>query len=170
MFKKHFFDLSLKIGLLAAFGQIVYFFVFYFSSTPPCDPIYYTDFWIPAIFIFLVVKFLRDKINGGKLRFWEGLSIGFQVSIWAGVASFVVLFIFLKFIDTSFFEQCLDRFVAYNESVKEDVIKQHGESSFNSAKEEIKQLTLSSVLLMKLFWGFLISFIPIVLASVFFRR
>jgi len=170
MFKKYFFDLSLKIGLAGAIGQCLYFFVFYLMDTPPCDKTYLFDFWIPSIFIALILKFYRDKLNNGALRFWQGLTLGIQVLLWCCVLSSIVLFVYVGFIDTSFFEQCIDNFLTYNLSMKEEFIEQVGAKSYDIATEEIKNITVLSLVIQKFILNFFSNLITIIFFSVLFRR
>jgi len=170
MFKKYFFDLSLKIGVAGALGQSLYFFVFYLMGTKACDKIYLFDFWIPSIFIALIIKFYRDKLNQGVLRFWEGLSLGMQVLFWTCFLSSTILFCYHTFIDTSFFKECMDGFLLHNLSIKEQVIKESGAQAYETATAEIKQISVLSLIVWKYILTFLSNVISIILFSILFRR
>ena len=170
MFKKYFFGLSLKIGIVGALGHILYFFVFYFMETPPCDKVFVFDFWIPTIFIFLTIKFYRDKLNAGELRFWQGLSLGVQVLFWTSFLAAFVLLIYLTWFDASFFTDCMDSFRQYNLSIKEQVIKAHGKEAYDVATKEIEKITQFSLVVKKFLISFFVNIISILLFSVLFRR
>ena len=170
MFKKYFFDLSLKIGIAGAIGQCLYFFVFYMMDTPACDQVYLFDFWIPSIFIALILKFFRDKLNNGALRFWQGLTLGVQVLFWCCLLSSIILFVYVTFIDFSFFEQCMDNFLASHLANKEEFIKQLNAESYAKTTEEIKNISVLSLIIQKFILNFFSNLITIIFFSVLFRR
>jgi len=170
MFRKHFFNFCLKIGVVGALGFIAYFFVFYALGVEACAKVYMNDFWIPSIFVILSLKFYRDKMNAGELRFWEGLSLGTFVVFWIVFIAAIIIFLFVKFVDYSFFEQCIDSFRAYNLSIKKDVIDAHGKDAYEVATNEIEQISLIGIVVKKFLLDFFISLISVVIFSVFFRR
>ena len=93
------------MGLLAAGLVIVYFFTLYFSGAMLFDPFYKFDFWVTIPFIVVGTIYLRKY--QGELRFWQGLILGFYITIvCAGVIS-LFYYMFLSFAETSFIAESL---------------------------------------------------------------
>jgi len=172
MFKKYFFGLSLKIGLTGALAIILYFFVFYFMDNEASDPIFLFDLWIPPFFIFITIKFFRDKLNNGELRFWEGLALGTQVSLWICFISCSVLYIFYQWMDSAFFNEYIEQTLAVHQKNKAFFLKEHNGKIdlFNRIGEGIKNATAKGFLFMKFLRNFSVSLFSVVLFSVLFRR
>jgi len=72
-------------GILGGILYLLFFYVVYLTQADPLNShLKSLEFFLYILLIVLPLYYYRFKINGGFLRFWEGLIIG-------GINSFIFL-------------------------------------------------------------------------------
>ncbi|MFK7900225.1 MAG: DUF4199 domain-containing protein [Cyclobacteriaceae bacterium] len=164
-----FLPIVLPIGICGGVLSIIYFLTFYFLGTPPSDSIFAFDFWILPIFIFIGIKFFRDKLNDKKLRFWEGLALGIQVALLITVINCLFTFIFYQWIDGNFLTTYVNDVLSQHLERREEM-KELPQASFNKITEEIKQISSFGIAMLKFLRNMFVGLLSVILLSVIFRR
>lgn len=164
--KKQLFKYTLLYGSLAAIACLLFFAGLYFISPNPLG-VRRPDIGFNIILIFLAQYFYK-KNNAGYLHFYEGVSIGFCVNLFASVVTGIGIFIFVEFIDKMPFTAWIDNGVKllYDQKATFDVLlsPENFERQVQSLKSaRTYQLILDEVM----FKTFCI--IPITLVSIALR-
>lgn len=95
--------IAFKTGGVAAFFILLLFLTTYFiPRLGAWDKIRLTDALIPIVFLFIGLKFFRDKLNQGELRFWQGLYLGTVFSVTMIFFTLVIIAILMYWIDPSY--------------------------------------------------------------------
>ena len=121
------------------------------------------------MFIFFAAKEYKDVINGGYLHFWQGISIGFIVSIPAILIFSLFLFFILSY-DTSLIEVYKNGAIALLKNNEAFYTKELGAATLKAKYELIETMKPSKLIQVtfrnKLFAAFWIT--PIV--AIILRR
>lgn len=159
----------LRFGLVGGVLSIFLFLGIYFYNENPLIVFRKFDFGflLLPVFIFFSIREFRDYKNGGELRFWQGMSVGFLTYM---IVAFLSAFFIWIFVD--FFEpQLLAGYIADRTqlivSMKEEMIAQLGESIYDKTYAEIQQISVLEValddFLKKIFIGLFLTIIISVL-------
>lgn len=174
-------SISLKIGLVNASFLIIYFLTIYFmGNIGVLDGTKFYDFWMPAVFIFIALKFFRDRVNKGELRMWQGLVLGIQITAINVIILGGFIALFMYYIDPNYMDASKEFFANNLNAWKVHYIEQNNMSiesflaenpkNFKQVLETSKLVSVSGVVQDKMmtisFFGILYSFI----LSIFLRR
>jgi small-conductance mechanosensitive channel len=104
-----------SIIAVLAFNSLHLFIIMPRTSYDTSEFFGYLTMTLSMIFVFFGVKYYRDRVNNGSLRFGEGLKIGLLIVL--GPALFFALFdmLYIEVINPSWQD---DYFTAYLEKVK----------------------------------------------------
>lgn len=109
--------LSLRYGAVGGILAVVAFLVFFYLDQQPWRNLisFFLDILIVGLFAFLPIKDFKSNYNGGELRFYHGMTLGFiSYATLAGVFA-TFYFIFMNWIEPEF----LGTFI---ETAKSDMI------------------------------------------------
>lgn len=137
--KQHF-GYFYKIGILAAALSI---FTFYIATLFTPDPTLISKVYSFAITPFFVgagIYFYRFKLNGNKMSFAEGMTIGFLIYFINALVTFFGIYIGLVF-STQLFKNIKSNMMDILEDKKEEIINTLGENSFQKTYQEMLTLT-----------------------------
>jgi hypothetical protein len=93
---------SLVFGLSAGILCFLFFLMLYAGNENPLE-LRRPDLGINILLIFLAIWFYKSR-NGGFIHFYEGFSIGFLTNIIGALTSGVAIYLFVKFIDPTPFQ------------------------------------------------------------------
>ncbi len=88
-------------GLYLGIASIVFSLITFYSGM--LGNTYFTSlgYLIPIIFIFMGLKFYKEKENAGILRYGQGVGLGVLISLVGGVISSIFTYVYFVFIDPS---------------------------------------------------------------------
>lgn len=88
---------TLRYGAITAVACILFFLGLYFITKNPLSE-RRPDIVFNILFLFTAI-YLVKKERGGYLHFYEGVSVGFMVNLFASLVTGLFLFFFLEFVD-----------------------------------------------------------------------
>ena len=154
--------LSLRYGAVGGILAMLAFLVFFYLGQQPWRNIisFFLDILIVGLFVFLPIKDFKTNHNGGELRFYQGMTIGF-IS-YAMLAFIFALFygIFINYVVSDF----LETFIASAKSdmqLRKELLMQSVEGDkaafFKQQLKELEEITridlISDAFLKKMLFG-----------------
>lgn len=88
-------------GLYLGVASIAFSLITFYGGMMGNTYFGYLAYLIPIIFIFLGLKFYKEKENGGILRYGQGVGLGVLISLVGGVVSSIFTYVYFVFIDPS---------------------------------------------------------------------
>lgn len=88
-------------GLYLGIASIVFSLITFYSGMLGNTYFSYLAYLIPIIFIFMGLKFYKEKENAGVLRYGQGVGLGVLISLVGGVVSSIFTYVYFVFIDPS---------------------------------------------------------------------
>jgi hypothetical protein len=154
-----------RYGLFGGLISAAIFTVLYYTRPNPILTTkgYPFEFILIPVLVFFSIKEFRDYKNGGELRFWQGIAIGFVNYSIIALISGVFITIFIKFYD----QEILKDFINYNilqmHEKKDLFIEAFNEETFEQVLIDIPKTTAFDIgledFVRKIGTGFLITFI-----------
>lgn len=136
-------------GLTASVITIIAFLTFFYLEQQPWRNTLslIMDVIIIGTMTFVATKDFRDNENGGELRFYHGMTIGFV--IYAATALVFALFytLFMTVIQPDFLELYRQSMQEFLESRKEMLIANGSEESYETQLAGLKDVTVSGLAL-----------------------
>jgi hypothetical protein len=170
-------NLGLKLGALAGGLALVYFLILYFSGATLLDPFYKFDFWVTIPFIIVGLIFIRKSED--SLRIWQGLVLGFYITIVCAAIISIFYYIFLMYIDVNFIAEgeqarldLIQSFIDKYQKINQlDAVK-HYQEIYEGNKKLIDQKLNSPLSFAKdkIFWHYLIGGVITFISSILFRK
>lgn len=124
-------------GLMSAGLTIVAFLVFYFMGQEPWRNLFslIMDVILIGLVSFMATKDFRDNVNGGELRFYHGMTIGFIIYTATALLFSLFFLLFITVIIPDFMDMYRVSMVDFLEGRKDFIIANGSEESYQ------KQLT-----------------------------
>ncbi len=174
-------SISLKVGLVNSLFLIVFFLTIYFmGNIGVLDQVKFYDFWMPAIFIFIALKFYRDKVNGKELRMWQGLAMGLQITAINAVVLGGFIVLFMSYIAPDYLQYSIDIYHKGMDLWRDSFMEQNGMTletfiqenprNFKESYEMANQVTIASVAQDKMIFISLFGLAYTFVLSIFLRR
>lgn len=165
-------NLGILLGAVTAGLVIIYFFALYFSGAMLFDPFYKFDFWVTIPFIIAGIIYLRKYQR--SLRAWQGLVLGFYITIvCAGIIS-LFYYLFLTVIETNFITESLTYRIGVIEAYKVKAIDPEGIKHYEGIIEQTKLMgentTPLDVSLDKIVYHYIVGAIVTVVTSILARK
>lgn len=136
-------------GLTTSVITIIAFITFFYLDQQPWRNTLslIMDVIIIGTMTFVATKDFRDNENGGELRFYHGMTIGFV--IYAATALIFAIFytLFMTVIEPDFLELYRGSMLEFLESRKDMLIANGSEESFQTQVEGLKDVTVSGLAL-----------------------
>lgn len=159
---------GLRYGLVGGGIAIAIFLVFYFLKADPIGSIRFFDFVLIPIFVFFAIKELRDYRLGGRMAYWQGMSVGFVVYGLIALMSALFIYVFLAWVSPETFGTYQQENLKVLTEEPQKWIDEIGKEPYEKAVDDMSRLSVGEVavddLLKKLVIGlFLTSFISIFL-------
>ncbi len=136
-------------GLTTSVITIIAFLTFFYLDQQPWRNTLslIMDVIIIGTMTFVATKDFRDNENGGELRFYHGMTIGFV--IYAATALIFALFytLFMTVIQPDFLELYSESMLEFLESRKEMLIANGSKESFEAQVAGLKDVTVSGLAL-----------------------
>jgi hypothetical protein len=110
------------------------------------------------VFIFLGIKYYKDKENGGFLKYGTGLGVGVLTSVVSGVVSALFTYVFFTFIDPAKHTELIA--IVQEKQLQGGVSEAQLEQMGGIMSKMMSPLMMSVfVIIGTLFWGFIFSLI-----------
>jgi membrane glycosyltransferase len=104
-------SVAIRYGLLTGFVTVIYSFILFVGNLSENKILSSLSYVILIVGIILAHKHFK-KENGGYMSFGQGLGIGTLLSVILGLMSGIFMYIYIKFIDSSFLERMREMQVA----------------------------------------------------------
>lgn len=160
----------IKFGVTGAALIISMFLVFYFSSANPLVEMGMFDFFILPIFLFLGIKEYRDTFNNKLLEFWQGMTLGFFCYLVIAILTSLFILFFVTVINPDVLDTYVVSRLEILESGRENIIEKMGENSYQESLLEIKNITLSDVILDNFLKKTMIGMLLTIMISIITKR
>lgn len=89
----------LTYGLYFGIASIVFSLITFYAGLMGNQGFSLIGYVLYPVFIFLGIKYYKEKENGGFLKYGKGLGIGVLISAVGGVVSALFIYVFFTFID-----------------------------------------------------------------------
>lgn len=136
---------GLATGVMLFLAMLVFYYVQGIVTQEPI--ILLLDVLTIAMFLFLSMREFKFRYNGGELRFYHGMSIGFTLYI-VGIIAYSVLFVlFVELVATDFVDQYIIQAREFLLASKDANIEELGAESFNKQLEQLPNTKVSTLAL-----------------------
>lgn len=163
--------LGIISGILGGVFYFLFFFMVYLTQKDPLNSqLKSLEFFLYIVFIVVPLYYYRFKLNGGLLRFWEGLIIGGIATIIFLFVSFLVVLGFI-YIDADILANYKAYFINQFEEIenKKEVIKRIGEKGFANLIQDWQNVSAFKVSIRE-FYKIIIVIPFVFIVSALFRR
>lgn len=87
---------AFQMSLVCWVFLVVFFLVIYFiEDIGALDMMQDMDFWVPAVFMFIGMKYYRARYNSGELRYWDALAFGGIYTLFVSVLFATFIYVFM---------------------------------------------------------------------------
>ncbi|GAB4331443.1 MAG: hypothetical protein OHK0038_06300 [Flammeovirgaceae bacterium] len=163
---------SFIAGILAAFAIFFYLICLDLASLNPFGRFQYLYLGIYGFFFVGALKYFRDSINEGILRYRHGILLCFLMNAWAAITLGILMYFYMTTLDASplaleMHQKDLTNHLVNNKTF---LVESFGEEDYQKQLNSIQHITPSLMArdtsMRMLFFGFFMSFI----FTAFFRR
>jgi hypothetical protein len=136
--------IPLKYGVVAAtLSALLFLLLYYFGKHPLLIPALF-DFRIILFPIFLVfsIRDFKENRNGGMLHYWQGMSVGIQVTLVISILMSLFILLFGGVLEPEFFTDYIDKLTLQLQSTNPEVIEQIGQEAYAKSLEILPSITL----------------------------
>lgn len=136
-------------GLVSAGLTIVAFLAFYYLDQQPWRNLLslILDVILIGTMTFMATRDFRDNENGGELRFYHGMTIGFIIYVLTGLIFSLFYLLFITVITPDFMDMYVVSMTEFLESRKDMLIAGTSEEAFQSQLDGLKDTTASGLAL-----------------------
>lgn len=99
---------GIRYGLIGAVVSIAYFVVLQVAGVDSNGPAQWLNYVFAAAFIFLAHKYYKDN-GDGFMDYSQGVGISFWVGLVSSVISSIFMYVYIKFIDSTFMDKIRDQ-------------------------------------------------------------
>ena len=126
-------------GLVSAVLTIVAFIVFYYMDMQPWRNLLslILDVVLIGAVTFMATRDFRDNENGGELRFYHGMSIGFVIYTMTALVFSLFYLLFMTVITPDFMDLYIESMIEFLESRKDMIMANGGEESYQQQLESL---------------------------------
>jgi|SRR5688572_23753980 len=161
-----------RYGIYATLAIIALVYGFYFllknSALSLQEVAGYLSMLVAMIFVFLGIRYFRDRVNGGYLSFGQGLKIGVLIVLIPAVALGLFDILYTEVLDPTWKD---DYYSKYIENLRESVTADKLDAAIKKAEKQKENF--SNPLFHFLFMSgtvFIIGFIVTIISSLTLRR
>ena len=134
---------AVKYGLIGGALIVLLYIILVFFKINPLVATKKLDygFIILPVFIFFSIKEYRDFRNEGKLRFWQGLLVGFLTLLVLSFASALVVWSFLSLFGDDFLRQYIVDRTILLEEYKPMIVESASEEVYERTYADLQNVT-----------------------------
>ena len=161
-----------KFGLIGGLLAAILFVILYAADQNPLlstKKIPFGIILIPLLVYFSIREF-RDYSNGGELRFWQGLVIGFVNYLIIALISAVFVLAFLSYYDRAILQELINFNVLNFERNQAGFIETFDQATYDKVLADIRETTVHHIALDDFTRKMLIGFISTFIISIFLRK
>jgi hypothetical protein len=137
------FKSSVNYGAMSGLSCFAVFILIFLMGFNPLGPGSWFAVWIPPLFIYFAIRYYRNHLLGGVMKFGEGFWAGLFTAFSGALLYSLLIVIFGKIIDPDLmdnFKEAMLRDFDQNEKMMRDIM---GDRMFEIGIEEIKNMTLT---------------------------
>ena len=170
MDKSQLYKVPIKYGLAGGVIAIVLFLTLYYSDVDPISAVRPFDFILLPIFIFFSVKELRDYKYGGRLFYWQGMTVGLVCYLLIALVSASFLWLFLEFIDPALFLSHKQENIAILTAESKKWIDQLGAEAYENTLDSLRSVSIFSLVADDFLKKVLIGFLATTIIAIILKR
>ncbi|MCU4154520.1 DUF4199 domain-containing protein [Carboxylicivirga sp. A043] len=154
---------ALTYGLYLGLALIVYSLIIYLIGLTGNQGASWLSYVIIIGMLAYAMMNYRDKVNGGFLKYGQGVGLGTLTAIYGGVLSSVFTFILMKYIDPALIDQIV------NKALEDAMAKGTPEEQLEMVEKMVRMFTSPmAILLMGILGsGIMGAIISLILAAIF---
>ena len=156
---------SMHFGSISGLCSFAVFLFLYFLVINPLGNISFIGFWIPIVFIVLAVKSYKINIGKGELTYGEGLRTGIYTGFFSALLYALLIYLFVKTIDTSLVEKHT-KYLLDQLQISKEI---WNNSMYHMSLEGIKKTNASSISMNEFQFKFLGGFIVSLIVAAFHK-
>ncbi len=164
-----FMESSYRFGLIGGFFCLLAFLVFYWIDIDPTNFSLIFGYVMLPVFLFVGIKFFRDKANSGSLSFSHGMTIGFFIysiiAVISGVGIYIILMLY-----PGLFEEIKTSKTAVIENNRQLIVDQLNEASFQVTYESVLKMIPSDIAFNDFIWKIIPGLFFTILISIILRK
>lgn len=130
-----------KYGTAGGGILVSLFLILYFSNESPLLYAKLIDVIILLILLVFAIREYRDIYNGGKMHFWQGMSIGILSYLLMAIISAVFIYIMTAIVDPNLLSHYIESRIAMLHENKDTLIATIDEKAYVNSLEGVKNTT-----------------------------
>ncbi|MFT6054481.1 MAG: hypothetical protein ACJAS3_000427 [Roseivirga sp.] len=137
-------NLAVRYGSITALFTILSFVVFYLMGMQPWRNLvsFVLDIFVIGVFLFLAIKDYKSTVNGGELRFYQGMTVGFIVYIISALGFSLFYMVLIEWIEPDFLSEYIKVAQEDLAARKEMIIAGLSEESYNEQYSKMTETTV----------------------------
>lgn len=92
---------TLNFGALSGLSGFLIFLALYYKGVNPLGQSSWLGSWIPVVFICISTKYIRNKLLGGFIAYWQAFRTGLLTGFFGALLFSLLIYIFGRIIDPS---------------------------------------------------------------------
>lgn len=137
--------IPIRYALIASAAAITLFCILYFAGRNPLFIPPFLDFRILLFPIFLVfgIRDYKENHNQGYLHFWQGISVGFQITLIISFVMSLFILVFGTVIEKGFVNEFITESIRNIESTREQLLESIGKETLEKTLELLPTTTIA---------------------------
>ncbi len=154
---------ALTYGLYLGLALVVYSLILYLAGLTGNKAAGWVTYLIMIGMLAFTMINYREKVNGGFLKYGQGVGLGVLTAVYGGVLSAIFSFILIKFIDPGIVEQIV------NQAMEEAMASGANEQALEMAEKMVRMFTSPTAILLMGVVGsaFMGAIFSLILAAIF---
>ncbi len=144
--KKPLLSVPVKYALVGGALNIVLFFILVFFDQNPLvtNKLFKVlfDFLVLSVFTFFCVKEFKVYYNGGVLRFWQGMTLGFFTFVYMGLITSLFLLLYLS-LNPDLLQDFIAQQTILITSSKDSIIEMYGEQIYRQWLADLQLIRIA---------------------------
>ncbi|QRR02206.1 DUF4199 domain-containing protein [Dyadobacter sandarakinus] len=169
-FSKPILKVSLIFAAVAGIAAFLFFLALYLLGIPPLGSGHIFDAGIYIILVASACWYYRRKYGNGFLHLWEGLTMGYFITMVAAMINGWLIYLFVSYVDYSVFTEYIQAGLAVLAEGRTTNTKYLTDKEYldlyNSIKNNKPSILISNEITQRL----LVMIIPILVISLIFRK
>jgi hypothetical protein len=162
-------EASYRFGLIGGIFCVLAFLVFQWSGIDPTNFSMIFGYVLIPVFVFIGIRFFRDKVNHGELSFAQGMTVGFIIysiiAVLSGLGIYLILLVY-----PGLFEEIKASKITVIENNRQLIIDQLNEASFQVTYESVLEMTPADISFNDFIWKIIPGLFFTILISIILRK
>lgn len=134
----------MNYGAMAALSCFAMFMLIYLMGINPLGPASWMAVWIPPLFIYLSIRYYRNELSGGYVKFADAFRAGMLTSFGCALLYALMVYIFGKIADPGLMDSFRETMLQNLETTETEMRNMLGDTMYERSVEEMKNMTLAN--------------------------